>query len=138
MEAIAASTEFKSLMEKSAKASGKDIVHRFLHACQLQISTEESPEISNGIGMNQGAEMDTNQCDIFSRDYVEKLRLFLAIRYPRLDGDEQLLYCRHETVPETFDENKVDGMMQKTTYPVCFKTDEDSKPLLQSWGTSGV
>lgn len=53
--------------------------------------------------------MKGNENDIVSRSEVERLRRFLAFRYPRLDGDEQLVYCRQEVLPENFDVEEVDG-----------------------------
>ena len=136
MEAMAASKELKNLMEKSAEARGKDIVNRRLQICEQQMSAQKAPKSSNGNVMGQGAEIENNQSDIISRDLVEKLRLFLARRYPRLDGDEQLTYCEQDVVPECFDEDQVDGALENTDYLVGFKANKCRKLQFPTWYTA--
>ena len=80
------------------------MVKRFLDCCKPQTSMQGIPKQKD-----EGAETEGNENDIFSRNDVERLRRFLAFRYPRLDGDEQLEYCRQKALPESFDIDKVDG-----------------------------
>ena len=96
MEATAANKELQSLMEKSADARGKEMVQKLLR----QINAMQSENYPGG-------EVN-NAKEILSREDVENLRRFLALRYPRLDGEDQV-YCRQNEIPENFYFDKLDG-----------------------------
>ena len=52
---------------------------------------------------NNVQDKESVQKEVIPRDGMEKIRLFFASRYPRLDGAKQLEYCIHSVVPENFD-----------------------------------
>jgi len=152
IEALAASKELASLIEKSANARGKEMVERFLlHNCQPKIETkntklkQETTEIVKPALKDQGKDDEENSSDVISRDDIDKLRRFLALRYPRLDGNELYGYCRQTELPENFHYDEVDNipayndMHKKTESAVAFVADKNvdlalfSKSGVRSW-----
>ena len=132
IEAQAASKELKVLITKSADARGKEMVKTFLWNYQNSHDGNRKPSEKESQG--EGVE---NVDEVYSRENIEALRRFLALRYPRLDGDENFEYCRQDEVPETFDFDKVDAPPMvhqvpfKVTTEVPFAIVEDGTEVCQ-------
>ena len=101
MEAKAADEEFDALMKKSAEATGKKMVKKFMDTFYKTENYEETE---------------------FKRKAIADLRKFLALRYPRLDmfGQTWGRYCNPELVPAKFhvDKVEVEGEANENT-PLC-------------------
>lgn len=103
IEAKAANKEFEVLLQKSADARGIEKVHEFLLYSQKQSSLYRDNDDSQ-------PEVDQESTEkVLSREEVEKLRRFLAIRYPRLDGASESEYCIQSETVEEFFPDKMDG-----------------------------
>ncbi|XP_065055416.1 uncharacterized protein LOC135683937 [Rhopilema esculentum] len=101
VEAKAADKEFDVLMKKSAEATGKKMVKKFMDTFYKTENYEETE---------------------FERKAIADLRKFLALRYPRLDmiGQTWGRYCIPELVPAKFhvDKVEVEGEANDNT-PLC-------------------
>ena len=127
-----------SLIEKSANASGKAMVQRFL----LHNSQPKTTETGNPAHMDEKKDDKENAKEVITRNDIEKLRRFLALRYPRLDGEEHFEYCRQTELPENFDYDKIDNvpkfdqMYKKNETAVALV--EDQNDSLAAFSNSGL
>ena len=100
-EALAANKAYLTEMKKAAEANGKEIVKVMIKTCtDGKKSGGPTPPV-------QGE----TELRAIQREVIEQVRLFLAVRYPRLDNPKntRLPYCRPTKMPENFRPTEVDG-----------------------------
>ena len=99
-EALAANEAYLTEMKKAAEANGKEIVKLMIKKCT---------DANNSRGLTSPVQGKTEPA--IQREVIEQVRLFLAVRYPRLDNPKntRLPYSRPTKMPENFRPTEVDG-----------------------------
>eukprot|EP00112_Aurelia_sp_Birch-Aquarium-sp1_P013087 Seg2766.1 transcript_id=Seg2766.1/GoldUCD/mRNA.D3Y31 product="Calcium homeostasis modulator protein 6" protein_id=Seg2766.1/GoldUCD/D3Y31 len=117
-EALAANEAYLTEMKKAAEANGKEIVKMIIKKCT---GGKKSGGLTPAI-------QDDNE-PIIERDVIEQIRLFLAVRYPRLDNPKNTIlpYCRPTRLPEHFRPTEVDGHFNVLEHVAEEETEGDLK-----------